>query len=128
MNHNVLQTIYQENLIQKNDKVLVGVSGGADSMALLCCLYQNRMQLGIDIAACHVNHLLRAKQAIRDESVVEAYCKALCIPFFVTRVDVFALAKQRRISVEECGRQERYRILEEVAGKLALQKLPPHTR
>ncbi len=123
MNHKVLQTVYKQNLIQKNDKVVVGVSGGADSMALLCFLYQNRVKLGIEVAACHINHMLRAQQSVRDESVVEAYCKALCIPFFVTHVDIASLAKERKISVEECGRQERYRFFEKTARQFGANKI-----
>ncbi|MBR5155087.1 MAG: tRNA lysidine(34) synthetase TilS [Clostridia bacterium] len=110
----VLQTIYRYNMIDKGDKVLVAVSGGADSICLLHILNNLKADLGFDIACAHVNHGLRGEAADSDERYVKEFCEKLGIPFFVKHEDVGALANAKKLTVEEAGRFVRYNFFAEL--------------
>ena len=71
MNKAVLGTICEKELLHSGDKVIVALSGGADSVSLLYALLSLRSQLQIEVMAAHVNHLLRGKESQRDEEFVE---------------------------------------------------------
>ncbi len=95
--------ISKHNLISDNDKIIVAVSGGADSMMLLHFL----LKRGNQLTAAHVNHMMR-DQADEDAQYVKSTCASWGIPCVVHTADIKELAKQQKISLEECGRQERY--------------------
>lgn len=99
---------------------LVGLSGGADSVALTHLLLQKGY--GKTMAACHVNHLLRGEESERDMEFVRAFCDSLGIPFWGVRIDVASLSKERKMTLEECGREERYRIFAQLAQKIENQE------
>lgn len=86
--------------------VLVGVSGGADSMALLHLL--SHWEKPLQVSAVHIHHGLRGKEADRDEAFVRDYCARNDIPLTVMRADVAAFATENRMSIEEAGRSVRY--------------------
>lgn len=88
--------------------VTVGLSGGADSVALLDILLKLSDEYSLNVKAAHVNHRLRGEQADADESFVRALCEKRGVVLSVLGVDVAAEAKRRRIGLEECGRQIRY--------------------
>ena len=96
-------------------------SGGADSTALLLCLYQLREQLGIDLRAVHVHHGIRGEEADRDAAFCADFCARYGIPFQLVRVDVPAYAKEHRLSLETAARKLRYEALETAApeGEIA---------
>jgi tRNA(Ile)-lysidine synthase len=96
-------------------RVLIGVSGGADSVALLRGLVELRGTLEIQLQAAHLNHLLRGDAALADARWVERLCQSLAVPVTVGSADVQALAGQRGRGIEEVARDERYRFLEETA-------------
>lgn len=95
--------------------VVIGVSGGADSMALLHAVCHCGVPLQIMVA--HVNHCLRGEESDRDENFVRQYCEKQQILFYSKRVDVASLAEENRQSEEVCGREQRYAFFEELAGK-----------
>lgn len=97
--------------------VLAGVSGGADSMALLHWLCARR-ETGLSVYAAHVNHLLRGGEALRDEETVRAFCRELGVELFVLRADVAARARERGESIEEAGRAVRYAFFAQKAEEL----------
>lgn len=99
--------IEKHELIQKGDDIVVGVSGGADSMALLYFLWNNRDYYHITLKAAHVHHGIR-EEAENDASYVEEICKAWNIPFYRYDCNVKAIAKEKGLSEEEAGRIERY--------------------
>lgn len=111
----VLQTVEQYHMFEEGDAVAVGVSGGADSVALLHCLATKLPQLQLRLVVCHVNHQLRGKESDRDMHFVETLCRELSLPCHVLSKDVAALAKESCLGVEECGRELRYRFFEETA-------------
>ncbi len=108
MYQTVNRTILQEQMIQQGDRIAVGLSGGADSVALLHFLWKIRPTWHLDLTACHVNHMLRGAEADRDEAFVRTLCHSLEIPLTVVRKDVGAIAKEQGRSVEEMARQVRY--------------------
>ena len=118
----VLDTIKQYELIKDGDTIVVGVSGGPDSMALLNVLYDLKEILSIKIVVAHVNHMLR-KEAEEETAYVEDYCRKHQIAIFVTRVDVACLAKQEKNSTELVGRNVRYTFFEEVFQKVGATKI-----
>lgn len=96
--------------LQPGEKIVVGLSGGADSVALTHCL----VAMGCQVTACHVNHCLRGEESEADQRFVEKFCRTLGIPLSVRRYDVKALAKAAGCTVEEMGRKCRYEAFESV--------------
>lgn len=103
-------------MLTRGDFVVVGVSGGADSVALLSLLCSLRQEWDLILAVCHINHNLRGEEALRDENFVRALCQKLDVDCRVLSADVAELAKQEGRSVEEAARQVRYRFFAETAG------------
>ena len=118
----ILKTIQKYNLIQKNDKIVIGVSGGPDSMCLLDSLYCIKEKLQIEVAVAHINHMIR-EEADSETAYVEEYCRIKEIPCFVKKVDVIELARQQKLGTEEMGRKIRYEFFEEVALKMKANKI-----
>ncbi len=99
--------------------VLIGLSGGADSVLLLCFLYEYRRRSGADfsIVACHVNHMIRDGEADRDEEFSRSLTNSLGIEFISEKVDVPKYADSRGLGLEEAARDVRYSIFAEIVGK-----------
>lgn len=104
----VRNTFEEYSMPVRNQRVVVALSGGADSMALLNVLFSLRDEYGIALEACHVNHGIRGESAGRDEAFVKAECEKLGIKLHLLHADVPALSKEKGIGLEECGRQVRY--------------------
>lgn len=117
----VYRNIKTNNLINMGDTVLVGVSGGHDSMALLNILNNLKDILGFELLVAHVNHGVRGEYALRDENFVKEESEKLGLKFFLKRADMNQYAKDEGISAEEAGRIIRYSffndILKEHGGK-----------
>ena len=94
----------------KGKRITVALSGGGDSVALLHCLKQNKMQL----SAVHIHHGIRQKEADLDANFVQNLCKAWEIPLLLKKFDVPLLARQNKMTVEEMGRKIRYQIFYEL--------------
>lgn len=88
--------------------VIVGLSGGADSVALLLSLLKYRENFNFNIKAVHINHSIRGQEADRDEEFSRMLCDKLSVPFESYRIDVPALAKERGMGLEEAARDARY--------------------
>ena len=118
----VLKTIKTYNLINKGDKVVVGVSGGPDSICLLHVLYTLKQELGIEIFVAHINHMIR-EAADSETQYVQNFCKKLGIKCFVKKENVTYLAKQQRKGTEEIGRQIRYEFFNEILTETDSNKI-----
>ena len=108
MNSKVIKAIEDFNMLKSGDKVLVGLSGGADSVALLLIL----KELGYEIIACHINHQLRGEESDRDENFCKELCKSLNIELIVEKLDVITFCKENKLGTEEGARQLRYKAFE----------------
>ncbi len=110
----VKKTISHNNLISCNDKVLIGLSGGADSVFLLYVLNALAKEIGFEIGACHVEHGIRGEESLHDMEFSEFFCKSLDIPFYAQRFDVLSVAKKEKISTETAARNIRYSYFEKI--------------
>lgn len=127
MNKTFIQTVEKYNLLSNGDKVIVALSGGADSVTLLDMLNSVKELYNLTIYAAHINHGLRGEEADRDENFCEILCKNYNIEIFVKKADVKTLAKMQKISEELCGRQVRYNFFEELSQKLCAKIATAHT-
>ena len=112
-----------KNLIKPGDKILVALSGGADSVFLLHFLNNFQKLFKISIAAAHINHSLRGKEANADQIFSQQLCDSLGIPFFTSRVYVKSFAKRNGLSIEEAARNLRYSSLNKIAKKIKADKI-----
>lgn len=119
----VRDTINRNNMIAENQKVLVALSGGADSVCLLHVLYSLRNELGIEIFAAHLNHLIRGDEAERDENFVKELCEGLGVKVFFRHSEVQRLAAENKLTVEEMGRKERYRFFSDICKEHNIDKI-----
>ena len=97
----VEQYIEQYQMIGRGDRIVTGVSGGADSVCLLFVLCELRKKLGFEVIVCHVNHQLRAEAAEQDEAYVKELCRKLDVPCRIFHENVELIAKKRKESLEE---------------------------
>ncbi len=118
----VLDTIKKYNLIKDNDKIVIGVSGGPDSMCLLNIMKNIKDKMNFKIYVAHINHMIR-EEASDDEKYVQEYCKKNNIDFFVKHFDVTQYAKQNKIGTEEAGRNIRYKFFNEVLNNVGANKI-----
>lgn len=96
-------------MLESADTVIVGLSGGADSVCLLHFLLSLKNDLPhLSVKATHVNHMIRGSEAIRDEEFCKELCTRLEVPLDILRADIPAIAKKEKKGLEECARDERY--------------------
>lgn len=117
-----LNTIKEHNLINSGDKIVIGVSGGPDSITLLTCMNKYKDKLGCEIIVAHVNHLIR-KDSTDDEKYVEKICENSQIKFYKKCIEILKLAEEQKRGTEEVGRTERYKFFDEVAKEEGANKI-----
>lgn len=103
--------------ITENDTIIVGVSGGVDSMVLLAKLLEAKDKMALRLVVVHINHTLRGKDANKDQLLVEEFCKKHGLDYVMYQENVEALAKERKNGFEEAGRVIRYQRFFEVMDK-----------
>lgn len=118
----VLTTIQKYNLIQRNDKVVVGVSGGPDSMTLLNVLNELKKELDIQIYVAHINHMLR-EEADSETRYVQDFCQKIGAECYIKKIHIEEEAKTQKIGTELAGRNARYSFFEYVAQKVGANKI-----
>ena len=111
----VKETIKKYNLIENGDRLVLGVSGGPDSITMLDILnkLKNSDELNFEIVVAHINHMIRV-ESTDDEKYVENYCKKNGIKFYLQRIDVNEYANNNKMGTEEAGRKIRYEFFDEV--------------
>ncbi|MDD5747364.1 MAG: tRNA lysidine(34) synthetase TilS, partial [Candidatus Omnitrophica bacterium] len=95
-------------LIDREDRLLVGVSGGPDSVFLLEFLRLLQREFALHLFIAHVNHGLRGKESDADEAFVRSIASRLGLPLFCCRVNTSGVAREKKISLEDAGRMLRY--------------------
>lgn len=113
----------RHSLFGKNDRLVVGVSGGPDSVALVHLLSKLRWKYGLTLTVTHLNHGLTKKENRAAMAYVRTLCKNLGLPFYSKRISLRTRAKTLRRSLEETGRMERYAFFEEVARRINATKI-----
>lgn len=115
--------IQKYHMLTCGDRVIAGVSGGADSVCLFLMLLELRKKIGFDLIAVHVHHGLRGEAADQDQQFVEALCEQHRIPLEIFRVNLESIAKKRKQSLEEAGRMVRREAFDSVCKKYGGNKI-----
>jgi tRNA(Ile)-lysidine synthase len=115
--------IKKHQLLTKNATVVVGVSGGPDSMALLQFLLKQSHHLNLTIIAAHVDHMLRSEDSEQDYEFVKNFCREKNIIFEGKQVDVNSYIKQKQLSVQMAARELRYQFFADIMKKYSAQYL-----
>ena len=110
MLHKISKYISCNKLLSEGDKVLIALSGGADSVALLHIL----RRLAYDCIAVHCNFHLRGEESMRDRYFVEELCRQLSIPLQIADFDTERYAQENKVSIEMAARTLRYRVFEQI--------------
>ena len=119
----IIEYVQKLGMIEKGDRVLCAVSGGADSMCLLHYLSANADKLGITVLAAHFDHRLRGEESDRDREFVVKWCGGSGIPCVVGSCDVKAFAEENGIGIEEAARVKRYEFLEKTAAEQSCTRI-----
>lgn len=99
----------------RGSSVLIGLSGGADSVALTRLLAELAAKQELELSACHINHRLRGAESESDSEFCEALCDSLEIPYIAVEIDVAELARSQKLGIEEAGRAARHFVFENLA-------------
>lgn len=123
--NNFKRKIENENLIKKNDVVIVGFSGGPDSVFMTEMLLKLKTIVDFEIILVHINHLFRGDEALADENFSIEYGKKNRVKVYTKQINILELSKKKKKSFEEVGREERYNFFDEIflkenATKIAL--------
>jgi len=118
-----LKFIDENHLIKNGDKILVALSGGADSIFLLHFLLKFKKRFKIDVTALHLNHKLRGRSATADEKFCTEFCAKNQTKLIRVSKDVKSFAKRMKLSIEEAGRELRYHELNKAVKKIGYSKI-----
>lgn len=119
----IAQFCHKYALLAPNDAVLVGVSGGPDSLCLLHVLHALSQTLHFSVSIAHLNHQLRGADSDADAAFAQDIANSWQLPIYIENRDVTTLAGQRKQSIEETARQVRYAFLWQVAAKTGANKI-----
>lgn len=123
LEHAVRQTLVSESLLQQGDRVLVGVSGGADSMALLHILAALRAAFGLEVVAAYIDHGLRPEETPAEWACVQAAAARLALACVRVSVDVTGAAAAGKLSIEHAARTLRYQAFADLSCQWATDVL-----
>ena len=119
----ILKVNKKYNLIENNDIIVVGFSGGPDSVFLVEMLKKLKNFINFNIYLVHINHLLRGEDADSDENFSFEYAKKNNLEIFIKRIPVKEIAKEVGKTFEEVGREERYKFFSEIYEKVGANKI-----
>ena len=114
----VVKRIEEIGLIKKNDRIVVGCSGGPDSIFLLEVLLRIREEYNLFLGLSHIKHMFTGEEADRDENFVRSLGEKYNIPVFVKRKSMEELSRDKKITLEEAGREIRYSFFDEVLAEI----------
>ena len=125
----IISTIKKYNMLQKNDKVLVGVSGGPDSVTLLHILHSLKKEYSLNILVAHLDHKFRGEESKADRIFCQELAKKYGLEIVFEEIDVPKIAEEKGISPEEAARFERYDFFKRAAKERGIKKIAVgHTR
>lgn len=123
MEEQTLETLSAHNMVARGEKILVGVSGGADSVALFHILHRNREALGVELAIGHVHHGIRGAEADDEADFVRRLAEAFQTPLYATRENVPADKKRLHLSTQEAARNARHAFLRTTARQIGAERI-----
>ena len=123
MKSKVLDFIRKKKLLKKGDSVVLGVSGGADSICMLKILSDAQKRRDISLYVLHINHQIRGAEADEDAAFVKRACTKFKVPHRVVSVDVPRIAEEQGLSLEEAGRMVRYQEFSDYAYEVGANKI-----
>ncbi|GAA3317932.1 hypothetical protein GCM10020331_018660 [Ectobacillus funiculus] len=109
--------VAKHEMLNTGEKVVVAVSGGVDSLALLYYLMERKERKDLFIVVAHVDHMFRGEESWQDLLYVRSICEQLQVPFESARIPVAAYQKEHHLGAQTAARECRYRFLEEVMNK-----------
>jgi len=119
----VRETIAVHRMFSRGDSVLVAVSGGPDSVALVHVLHTLAVEYAFRLAIAHLNHCLRGPESDRDAEFVRVIARQLGVPIYAERKEVLAFQRSCGLSLEEAGRRIRYEFFDAVSTKYGFNKI-----
>ncbi len=119
----VKETINKYSMLSEGDSVLVGLSGGPDSVCLGVILHKLRVDFNLTLNAVYVDHGLRPLEVENEKKFCKDFCDSLGIGFYTESVDVKTYAKDRKLNLQEAARELRYQTYEEVSRKIGATKI-----
>ena len=117
MERKIIAYVEKHNMLKRKDKVVIGVSGGADSVCLFFVLLKLQEVFDLSLYLVHINHQIRGKDADFDQRFVEELGKRYDVPVTVVKEDVRLYAKENKLTEEEAGRKVRYEAFQKVLKK-----------
>ena len=117
------ETVAEYNMLQERDSVLIGVSGGADSVALVHVMKEIAPIFSIKLGIVHLNHSLRGNESDADARFVVSLSEKLNLPCYTAKEDIVAYKKKHGFSLEEAGRRVRYAFFENIAQREGFNKI-----
>ena len=123
MRDKVIQTIEKYHMLEQGHGVLIGVSGGPDSISLLHILKSLEERLQLRLMVVHINHLLRGRDSDDDERYVKELCREWNIPCKAYRIDIAGLSKALGVSLEVAGRKARYGTFHRIKKEYQLDRI-----
>ncbi len=119
----ILDNIRKYNMIESGDKILIGLSGGPDSVFLFHVLNEIKNELNFSLYIAHINHGVRGEEALRDEKFVENLALENNIPYYLKTANMDEYAKENNLSSEEAGRKLRYDFFYHILDKINGDKI-----
>lgn len=119
----MIEYLIEDSFVKKDDRIAVGVSGGADSMLLLWALLDKQKQVGFYLEVVNINHKIRGEASDRDSLFVEDFCKKRKTPHKIIEIDVKSLKNDKKLTLEESARLARYDAFYSVMEQDKLNKL-----
>lgn len=119
----ILEKNRKDNLIVENDKIVVGFSGGPDSVFLVEMLMKLKKSINFDIVLVHINHLLRGENSDGDEKFSLEYGKKKGLQVFSRKINITVLGKKLGLTLEEAGRKARYDLFKEILRETGANKI-----
>ncbi|MFO7667873.1 MAG: tRNA lysidine(34) synthetase TilS [Desulfobacterales bacterium] len=117
------ETVAEYNMLQERDSVLIGVSGGADSVALVHVMEEIAPIFSVKLGIAHLNHSLRGNESDTDAGFVVSLSEKLNLPCYTAKEDIIAYKKKHGLSIEEAGRRVRYSFFENIAQMEGFNKI-----
>ena len=123
MLNKIKEMIDKRGMFKRGQSLLLAVSGGPDSVAMLFALHGLSNKLNLDLYIAHINHKLRGAESDKDQNYVERLSRKLNIPLFVLKKDTKSFAKKNKLSIEDAARQIRYSFFTECARRFKIDSI-----